>query len=188
MIRQALAAIGMAGVLLSGLVGATQPITTHAHPAFQTAHAHKTYSNTSYHYTMQYPVTWVIRPSANLDIYLVAPDNNAFLDAITRPNAGGSNIMSVISRLQATSLAGVGTLLTPVHSGPTRIHGVTFILTSALVRQQNGQEVDVVLMGTYRNGYFYEFVGVVVVNTPRTTKEISNVSNSLGSIRFTRSH
>ncbi|HWE60878.1 MAG TPA: hypothetical protein VHB98_04135 [Chloroflexota bacterium] len=164
----------LAGIALgsAGCVGSWQAA---AHPLA----AHKTYTNAKFGYAVNYPTNWKRSTLSGIQFAAFAPDHNAFITANAVP---GTLTVAQIKTAQKGALTNLGTLQGTISYGPRSIHGVTFQLAEALVKNKAGSLLDAVLIDTVRHGSLYVFNAGVVQKLSLTNKETTAVLNSLNSI------
>lgn len=167
-------------IILAGMVlgaGVAWPL----HAGAQPLASHKTYSSTTFGYTINYPGNWSRTPLKGIQFAAFSPDHNAF---ITANAVHGTASLAQIKTAQKNALSNLGKVQGKITYALKSIHGLDFQTAEAVVKNSAGHSLDTILLDTVRHGSLYDFDAGVVEGTSLTNNETVALQNSLNSIQI----
>lgn len=167
-------------ILGLGAVSALAPTVAGARPA----RSHKTYSNATYHYVVDYPGNWALSHSKAVQFIAVAPDHKAFLTANAIPGTLALADIKTAQKAAFTRLGKIrlGKMQSTIDYALKSIHKVTFQTAEALVKLPSGGQMDVILLDTDQHATLYDFDAGVVTGAAAANRERTALDNALNSI------
>ncbi len=171
-----LGAVGLVGLSLAAL-----PLSASAQARGDTAYAQ--YANHKAHYTMSYPATWTKLSNKDLDLFVAAPDQHAFLTASATAAASGSMTGAQIAAQQRKVLLGDHVTPSTITHEVRDINGVVFQISEGVTTQTaHHQALDMIILDALHGGYLYDFGAGVILKLHGTATQITQLQHSLNSI------
>jgi hypothetical protein len=138
--------------------------------------SHQTYTNVTYGYAIDYPVTWQRAKLKHVHFAAFSPDRQAF---ITANATQGTLSLEQIQTAQRAALGLLGSVQGHITYALKSVHGLAFQMAEALVKSKAGNLLDVILLDSVQHGALYDFNAGVVMNTPASQGETIALRHSL---------